>query len=281
MGYYLAASLAALRSEANTRYPGRDKTSDGWIGDTSHAARASDHNPDRSRAAKARRVEGIVRAYDLDEDLDGTRADHGAELQFLVNHIVAARDPRVAYLIYEGRIWRSYAKPGIPAWTPAHYSGINDHLHHLHVSILHTAAAENDTRPWFPSVADKPPIPPVHQEDDDMPATKRIAHGDRVAYVLPDGTICDQDIDGSPMKPGSKGDDGMKAVYLTPVANATQIDRAQVCVRYGQAARTSDAALLAKLTAVADNVGSIGMYVAALQQTEAREEQRDLDALGR
>ena len=161
--WFLAPSLVALRTEANTRWPDRDKSSDGSVGDTSHAARPSDHNPDRSKEAKARGVEGIVRAYDLDEDLDGTTTDNGAELRWWVDHLVATRDPRIAYLIYEGQIWRSYAKPGIPAWTPAPYTGVNDHLHHVHASILHTAAAENDTRPWFPTAA--APIPP----EDDMP----------------------------------------------------------------------------------------------------------------
>lgn len=155
MAYFLARSLEALRSQANARWPNRDRSSDGWIGDTSHSARKSDHNPDWD-APGARR--GIVRAYDLDEDLDGNPGDNGAELAWWVDHLVRTRDPRIAYLIYEGRICSSTVAP----WTWRKYTGSNAHKKHVHVSIRHTAAAENDTRPWFPTTATAP------QEDDDM-----------------------------------------------------------------------------------------------------------------
>lgn len=141
----LAPSLVAFRSEVNARWPNRDKSSDGWIGDTAHATRPSDHNPG---------ARDLVHAFDLDEDLNGDQSDAGPELQWLVNHLVKVRDPRVSYLIYEGRMWRSYSKPGIPAWTPAPYTGINAHRHHLHISILSTVAAEQDTRPWLPQEDD-------------------------------------------------------------------------------------------------------------------------------
>lgn len=149
----LAPSLATFRAEVNARFPRRDKSSDGWIGDPAHQNRPSDHNPG---------ARDLVHAFDLDEDLDGNQVDTGAELQWLVNHIVARRDPRVSYLIYEGRMWRSYDKPGIPAWTPAVYTGVNAHRKHLHISILSTVAAEQDTSPWLP------------QEDDMTEAELRI-----------------------------------------------------------------------------------------------------------
>jgi hypothetical protein len=138
---YLAPSLVVLRVETNAAWPVRDRTSDGWIGDAAHSSRTSDHNPDP--------VTGVVRATDTDEDLDGDRVNRVGDARPLVDRIVANRDPRVAYIIYEHRIVRSYDKPGIPRWTWAPYDGVNPHAGHAHVSILHTIAAETDTSSWL------------------------------------------------------------------------------------------------------------------------------------
>ena len=122
--WHLAPSLAQLRREINTRWPSRDKTSDGTIGDAAHSARASDHNPN-SR--------GSVNAIDIDED--------GIDAWGLVALLIA--DPRVYYVIYEGRIWqRKYG------FVPRPYSGINAHRKHVHVSIIQSVAAEQNTTPW-------------------------------------------------------------------------------------------------------------------------------------
>jgi len=120
MTYYLAPSLVKLRAQIDARWPGRDKSSDGWIGDTSHQARPSDHNPDYSDG-------GVVRAIDIDvTDID-------------VNEVLKAIlvDSRVSYVIYNSRIW------GGSYWRP--YTGINAHKKHIHVSLEHTDAAEKNT----------------------------------------------------------------------------------------------------------------------------------------
>lgn len=132
MTYYLAPSLAALRDEINGRWPKRDKTSDGWIGDTSHAARPSDHNPDWTAG-------GVVRATDTDKD--------GIDVGVLIASVLG--DPRVEYVIWDRRIAsRNYVdEDGRWLWRP--YDGSNPHDHHIHISIRHTTAAETDTSGWL------------------------------------------------------------------------------------------------------------------------------------
>ncbi len=56
----LSKAAIQLREQFDDSFPDRDRTSDGWIGDTRHAARKSDHNPDE---------QGWVRAIDVDKDL--------------------------------------------------------------------------------------------------------------------------------------------------------------------------------------------------------------------
>ncbi len=125
--YYLAPSLAALRSEVDERWPERDKASDGWIGDPSHAARPSDHNPDWSAG-------GVVRALDIDID--------GINVRRLLTELVG--DPRVWYVIHNRRIYsRTYD------WSARAYTGSNPHTAHVHVSLMHSRAAEETTTVWL------------------------------------------------------------------------------------------------------------------------------------
>lgn len=117
MTYFLAPALVSLRAQINKRWPDRDKGSDGWIGDASHQARKSDHNPDYASG-------GIVRALDVDKD--------GINVDTLVS--AAINDSRTAYVIWNHRIWiRGYG------WQ--RYTGSNPHTAHVHISIRHTSAA--------------------------------------------------------------------------------------------------------------------------------------------
>ena len=122
--WHLAPSLAQLRREINTRWPNRDKSTDGTIGDTAHSSRASDHNPN-SR--------GSVNAIDVDKD--------GIDPTGLV--ALAIKDPRVNYVIYNRQIWQRRH-----GFKPRPYSGINAHRQHVHVSIIQSVAAEQNTAPW-------------------------------------------------------------------------------------------------------------------------------------
>lgn len=141
-----APALDVARRELDALFPGRDKGSDGCCGDTAHAARKSDHNPNS---------DGYARARDYDEDIVDGIGDR--ELEGV--GLVLLGDSRTKYLIYEGRLL-------YPDGTVKKYTGPNAHLHHLHHSIHDWAV--RDTSPWGIARAFKRPAPT--EENDDMPA---------------------------------------------------------------------------------------------------------------
>jgi len=118
-----------LRLQVDDSYPDRDRTSDGWIGDTRHSARPSDHNPD---------AEGIVRAIDIDRDLSGkAKPDLMPDLADQIRLCARAGDKRISYVIFDGRIASSKK-----AWAWRPYDGANKHNHHCHISF--TQAGDTD-----------------------------------------------------------------------------------------------------------------------------------------
>lgn len=111
----LAGCLRDLLDEVNAAHPGRSTKHDGTIGDEAHAARTSDHNPDR----------GVVEAVDITAE---------AWTEALADRLRAlgrAGDPRMAggYVIFRRRI----ASPR-QDWAWRKYTGSNPHEAHLHVS---------------------------------------------------------------------------------------------------------------------------------------------------
>ena len=118
-----------LRLQVDDNYPDRDRTSDGWIGDTRHQARPSDHNPD---------AEGIVRAIDIDRDLSGkAKPDLMPDLADQLRLCGKRGDKRISYIIFDGRIASSKKSW---AWRP--YDGSNKHNHHCHISFTKKGDAD-------------------------------------------------------------------------------------------------------------------------------------------
>jgi hypothetical protein len=117
-----------LREQFDDTFPDRDRTSDGWIGDTRHSARPSDHNPDWKNA-----VDGLayVRAIDIDRDVSGSaKPDLMPDIANQIRLAAKAGDKRIAYVIFEGRI----ASPRM-GWRWRKYSGSNPHNKHCHISF--------------------------------------------------------------------------------------------------------------------------------------------------
>jgi hypothetical protein len=115
------AAKAVLR-QATALKPKRKKASDGLLPSAAHVKQNpnSDHNS------------GFA--------VDVTHDPHfGIDCAF--TFIKLQSDPRVKYLIFNGKIW-SQEKGN------REYTGPNKHNKHLHISIKETCG--DDTSPWFP-----------------------------------------------------------------------------------------------------------------------------------
>jgi hypothetical protein len=150
-------AITRMKAETNTRFPDRSKISDGTVGDLSHQARLSDHNPD---------INGIVHAWDCTKDDELNVAQH------LVNALIRTKDKRLKYMIWEGEIMSGWGGPS--PWIWRKYTGANGHYHHAHISVL-----GDDGSPWLLFVNTPTPTPP---EDDMTPAQE--AKLDRVLAIL-------------------------------------------------------------------------------------------------
>lgn len=168
----------ALVDELDDIFPKRSRRSDGTKGDAAHAARTSDHNPWVPDPAGI--VSGVVTAVDLtDDDLAG------ADMRKLVHWLTtASRDPRIKYLIHEGKIYSSYKTSSYPAWAARPYSGPNGHFKHLHVSVNPEPHHFDNGRPWGISAAFRTPAPTLRPKPFIGPSKLRLySEGQQVKEV--------------------------------------------------------------------------------------------------
>ena len=128
-----------LRDQLNARFSDRHKRSDGWIGDSAHSARKSDHNPDKR---------GWVHALDIDENFGKGKWRNGRNAQALADQILAyARSglpgaDRVKYVVYENAIASGTYKATWFKWRKGNWG------HEAHVHVSFTASAEKDGQLW-------------------------------------------------------------------------------------------------------------------------------------
>lgn len=128
------AGITALRDQINARFPKRDKASDGVKGDSAHAARISDHNPD---------ARGYVHAMDIDEDF-GAPGDNKKFADQLIDYCRQGRkgSERIKYVIYEDRVASGTYEDKFWVWRGTGFG----HTHHIHISF--TTVGEKDDSPF-------------------------------------------------------------------------------------------------------------------------------------
>jgi len=130
VAWQLVPAGVTLRDQINKRWPNRDKASDGAVGDTAHAARPSDHNPDAN---------GWVHAIDVDKD--------GIDAEQFANELVAlARAGKDGGRI-KNVVWRDRVASGTyPTMFWAFRGAGYGHFSHVHISF--TEAAQRDSSPF-------------------------------------------------------------------------------------------------------------------------------------
>ena len=131
----LAKSLVTLIDQVVQQFPNRNTRNDGTIGDTAHQHRVSDHNPNISLGGK-----GIVTALDITHD-----PAHGFDALAFAESLRQQKEPRVKYVIFNGRIFSSETHPW--EWRDRN-KGAGDHSEHVHVSVVDDPKLFDDAAPW-------------------------------------------------------------------------------------------------------------------------------------
>lgn len=122
MKAWLSKSAVQLREQIDDCFPDRDRSSDGWIGDARHSTRPSDHNPDRNT--------GVVRAIDVDKDLNKIKSLSLDLVEQLRLYAKSDKKKRITYIIHNGKIMSAKGN-----WKYRPYKGFNPHKAHIHLSF--------------------------------------------------------------------------------------------------------------------------------------------------
>lgn len=170
MKWRLAKSLQQLVDEVNERWPTRNKSWDGSIGDAAHRKRKSDHNPN---------PQGVVCAVDITHD----PSPNGPNSEALAELLRVRGDRRLQYVISNKKIanmdiqsgeWRAYDK--------------HPHDHHVHVSVRQDPALWDREEVWLSDIPMPPPTVPVRprkliqvgSRGEDVREIQRIVHVDGI-----------------------------------------------------------------------------------------------------
>lgn len=147
MGWIVVPCLLEGRAQLDKRFPNRDKSSEGTIGDTAHQAEASSHNPDLTGHPEYRDGDAVdeVRAWDADKDLrDPSDIQMEQIVQLWLTKLRAGKMSWIRYLIYNGRIWHRRDN-----FVTHVYTGSNKHTDHVHVNSDFTQTADTVTNTYW------------------------------------------------------------------------------------------------------------------------------------
>lgn len=131
-GWVLAPSLVTLIDQVDDLFPGRDRASDGSIGDPAHQTRKSGHNPGRG---------SYVHALDITHD-----PANGFDSYAFADLVRQRQDPRIKFVISHGRWFKSY---GPTPWQWRAYDGPSGHFQHVHIEVNEDHEGEHDGSSWF------------------------------------------------------------------------------------------------------------------------------------
>jgi hypothetical protein len=143
MAWYKVAWIDPFFAALNRRFPNRNKSTDGTIGDQDHATGTSGHNPDDTPGVQAERQDADTKPEVRAADASANLGDPRLTMQDVVDAILRTptdRD-RLIYIIFNGFIWR---KAG--GWRRETYTGADKHRTHIHASG--DPMSDEDGAPW-------------------------------------------------------------------------------------------------------------------------------------
>jgi hypothetical protein len=130
----LVKAGVTLRDQVDAKWINRDKSSDGWIGNSEHAARASFHNPDKR---------GWVFALDIDENFGVGKWRNGGTAKRFANELIAYSrstlpgHDRVLHVVYEDQVASGTYKAKASFWK---FRGRGySHFQHIHITFTEAA----------------------------------------------------------------------------------------------------------------------------------------------
>jgi hypothetical protein len=139
----LTPGMKNLGNQINKRWPNRDGTSDGAVGNYEHTLEDSDHNPDDTGEHNAAwdsdpDNKSEVRAIDVDNDL----GEPGMDMQDVIDYLRTLPNlgSVLRYMIYDRKMYHVDNN-----FKPTTYTGSSPHREHAHFSGAWTQLADENT----------------------------------------------------------------------------------------------------------------------------------------